>query len=466
MRLTREEMLQAMNASDAAYNGRFVTGVLTTGIYCLPSCRARKPKPENVRFFDSFTEAREAGLRACLKCRPDAFERGESDHEREVLEAVVRDLRQSPVRFPDVASLAQALRVGETKLFALVRRHFHTTPAGLLIDARIAEAQRLLRASDATVAEIAFAVGFESLSVFYGHFQYRLGLNPSTYRRLSDGHPFVLDLPSPYPTATTLRHLGRDALSHTERVTGNLAEIAVWLSGEPSTLKIEFLGDQARVSAEPNSSPYEAHALAVRILGFAQDAAAFESHVAKMGLENLVRGREGSRIPQTPTFFDALVWSVVGQQVGLGFAYTMRRRLAELLNVPMANGLRPPPLPHQVAMLEETDLLPLQYSQRKAEYLIGIARNVPEVEGASATRVESTLLAVRGIGPWAANYVMMRGLGFGDCVPLGDTGLLAGLRKLHGRPVEQKEVAELMLPFAPHRSLATFHLWQSLQENV
>lgn len=281
-------------------------------------------------------------------------------------------------------------------------------------------------------------------------------------RRIANGEPFLLDLPRPYPTATTLRHLGRDALSHTERVSGNVAEVAAWLGGEPATLRMAFSEDQVQVSATSNPAPHEAYALAIRMLGFAQDATSFEAHVRQLGLESLIKGREGSRIPQTPTFFDALVWSIVGQQVGLGFAYTMRRRLAELLNPPMPSGLRPPPLPHQVAALEEADLLPLQFSRRKAEYLLGIARKMPEVEGASASQVESTLLAIRGIGPWAANYVMMRGLGFADCVPLGDTGLLAGLRKLHGRPVEQKEVAELMTPFAPYRSLATFHLWQSL----
>lgn len=462
MRLTREEMLQAVLASDAAYNGRFVTGVLTTGIYCLPSCRARKPKPENVRFFDTFAEAREAGLRACLKCRPDAFERGETDHEQENVEAVIADLRRQPGRYPDIASLAQALKVGETKLFALVRRHFHTTPGALFVDARIAEAQRLLRSTDATVAEIAFAVGFEALSVFYGHFQSRAGLNPSAYRCIANGEPFTLVLPRPYPIGAFLRHLGRDAQSPTERVRGNEAEIATWFENRPATLRLEFRTYELTVHAD---APYEAHALAVRMLGFAQDATAFEAHATRIGREDLVRGRTGLRIPQTPTLFDALIWSVVGQQVGLGFAYTMRRRLAELLNEPMANGLRPPPTAAQVADLDESDLLALQFSQRKAEYALGIARNVPKVEGASAPRVEGTLLAVRGLGPWAANYVMMRGLGFGDCVPLGDTGLLAGLRKLHGRPVEQKEVAELMTPFAPHRSLATFHLWQSLQES-
>ena len=65
--LTRDEMYDRVVANDAAFNGRFFLGVLTTGIYCLPSCRARKPKPDNVRFFDNPEEAREAGLRPCKR---------------------------------------------------------------------------------------------------------------------------------------------------------------------------------------------------------------------------------------------------------------------------------------------------------------------------------------------------------------------------------------------------------------
>jgi AraC family transcriptional regulator of adaptative response / DNA-3-methyladenine glycosylase II len=80
----------------------------------------------------------------------------------------------------------------------------------------------------------------------------------------------------------------------------------------------------------------------------------------------------------------------------------------------------------------------------------------------SATRVERTLLAVRGLGPWSVNYLMMRSLGFSDCVPLGDTGVTSGLLrllKLDERP-DVDATRRLMAIFSPYRSLATAHLWQ------
>lgn len=77
MDLTRETMVEQMLASDKSANGQFIVGVRTTKIYCLPGCRPpRKPKPENVSFYETIDEARAAGLRACKLCKPDEFYAG------------------------------------------------------------------------------------------------------------------------------------------------------------------------------------------------------------------------------------------------------------------------------------------------------------------------------------------------------------------------------------------------------
>ena len=125
-------MYSRILASDASWNGRFFTGVLTTGIYCLPSCRAKKPRPENVRFFPSCEAAREAGLRPCLKCHPDDFARG-SDPVMETIEALVGEIRANPAAFPDARSVVRRSGFGTTRCFELFRQHFHATPADLLL---------------------------------------------------------------------------------------------------------------------------------------------------------------------------------------------------------------------------------------------------------------------------------------------------------------------------------------------
>jgi AraC family transcriptional regulator of adaptative response / DNA-3-methyladenine glycosylase II len=115
-----------------------------------------------------------------------------------------------------------------------------------------------------------------------------------------------------------------------------------------------------------------------------------------------------------------------------------------------------------------------QYSRQKAEYVIGAARLIADgkldlaaLPHMSATRAERTLLSVRGLGPWSVNYLMMRSLGFGDCVPIGDTGVTSGLHalfKLEVRP-DADATRRLMSVFSPHRSLATAHIWQLNRPN-
>jgi 3-methyladenine DNA glycosylase/8-oxoguanine DNA glycosylase len=124
-----------------------------------------------------------------------------------------------------------------------------------------------------------------------------------------------------------------------------------------------------------------------------------------------------------------------------------------------------------VARLEPAALERQQFSRRKAEYLIDLARAldagelVPaDLEDQDAGAARERLGAIRGLGPWSVEYLMMRVLGFEDCVPVGDAGLGAALQRFFGleeRPNE-RETLRRMEPFVPWRTFATFHMWKSL----
>jgi AraC family transcriptional regulator, regulatory protein of adaptative response / DNA-3-methyladenine glycosylase II len=205
------------------------------------------------------------------------------------------------------------------------------------------------------------------------------------------------------------------------------------------------------------------------MLGLEQDAPAFARLARRLGIARLVAGRQGLRLVRTPSVLDGLLWSIIGQQINLPFACVLKRRLIENTGTRLPGGLFSLPTPEAVARLEPADMRPWQYSRQKAEYLIGMARLVAEgkldlaaLPSMSATRAERTLLAVRGLGPWSVNYIMMRSLGFADCVPIGDTGVTSGLQtlfRLEERP-DADATRRLMSVFSPHRSLATAHLWQ------
>jgi AraC family transcriptional regulator of adaptative response / DNA-3-methyladenine glycosylase II len=181
-------MYERVLAGDPAWNGRFFTGVLTTGIYCLPSCKARKPKLENVRFFATCEAAREAGLRACKKCHPDDFAKG-ADPVLETIEALVAEIRDNPGAFSDVRAVVKRSGFGATRAFELFRLHYHSTPADLLMRARLDLVKRELPSTTKPLIEIAQEAGFESLSVLHENFRAMTGMTPGAYR--------VLDAVSP-----------------------------------------------------------------------------------------------------------------------------------------------------------------------------------------------------------------------------------------------------------------------------
>jgi AraC family transcriptional regulator of adaptative response / DNA-3-methyladenine glycosylase II len=471
--MTHEHMYSRFLASDPAWNGRFFTGVLTTGIYCLPSCHARKPKAENVRFFASCEEARRAGLRPCLKCHPDDFARG-SDPVMETIEALVAEVRLNPGRFRDARAIVRRSGFGTTRCFELFRQHFHATPADLLVRAKIAHARRLLISEEHSLPDVAAESGFGSLSVFHEHFRTLNGMSPAAYRDLRAEGAFELELPRGYCLPHLLRTLGRDAQSVTERLAGSDYETAADLDGVAAVIRIRFSAGSAAVSLASAdrvgvAQRAAAHLQVSEILGLDQDAAAFARLARRMGLARLVAGRPGLRLSRTPSVLDGLLWCIIGQQINLPFACVLKRRLIENTGTPLPGGLYALPKPERIAQLEPADMRPWQYSRQKAEYLIGAARLVARgkldlaaLPSMSATRAERTLLSVRGLGPWSVNYLMMRSLGLADCVPLGDTGVTSGLKslfRLEDRP-DADATLRLMSVFSPHRSLATAHLWQ------
>lgn len=479
LRLSAAQMYARVLAGDPAWNGRFFTGVLTTGIYCLPSCGARKPKRESIRFFPSCEAARAAGLRPCKKCHPDDFARG-ADPVLETVETIVGEIRATPAAFRDARAIVKRLGFGPTRTFELFRLHYHSTPADLLVRARLDRARTQLLASRAPVAEIAYEAGFEALSVFHENFRQRYGLTPAAYRGLAPARSFELTLPAGYPLGYLRRALSRDPHSATECLAGDTYTTAVRLNTGPALLTLRLAADHVRVEVQseletPSSTPssrsiaIEAHAVVVGLLGLDEDAAAFARLARKLGFARLISGRPELRISRTPSVFDGLLWAIIGQQINFPFACLLKRRLVERTGTPLANGLITPPAPAAVAALDPAELLPLQFSRQKASYVVTTARRIVSghldldaLPSMSATRAERTLLAERGFGPWSVNYVLMRSLGFADCVPLGDTGVTSGLQtllQLEERP-DVDATRRLMAVFSPHRSLATAHLWQ------
>lgn len=393
-----------------------------------------------------------------------------ADQLLEKIEALVDDVRAQPGRFADAAACAAHVGLDEERLTKLLRQHYHATPEDVLRRARLADARRRLLSGAESPARIAAAIGYASLARFAEDFQRFNGLGATAYRALAKGQRFTLRLPPSYPLGYLRRALGRDHNSATERLEGDVYTTAIRVGEEAHLLTMTLAPDRISVSLGRETRRLaDVHAMVVGLLGLDQDTAAFGRHAQALGLQRLIAGRPELRISQTHTIYSGLLWTIVGQQINFTFASLLLRRLIEKTGLPLDHHLHAPPTPQAVAALNPEELLSLQYSRQKADYVTSISRLIAEgaldlesLPRMSATRAEQTLLAVRGLGPWSVNYLMMRALGFADCLPLGDTGVTSGLVslfQLKQRPDAAKTI-RLLAPFSPFRSLATAHLWQ------
>jgi AraC family transcriptional regulator of adaptative response / DNA-3-methyladenine glycosylase II len=463
-------------ARTGKFNGKFIIGVHTTGIYCLPSCPARQPKPENVSIYRTEAEAQAAGLRACKRCRPDLFYKGE-DENIALFEGLIGRVRAAPGDFADASALAKACGVAQTKLGDLFREHAHLAPATWLRRERVRRAARSLLGGNDKVVDVGFESGFESESVFHRQFLSLARMTPGAYRALNGSSVFLLQLPAGYRAKEVLAYHARDPEGLCERSEGNKIWKALLTPDGGAVLEISLESDGAwcRIHAEKKmgrESMAQLHTVALKILGLNNEVALFETRMGRHArTAPMIARQRGLRLPCIPTNFDGLCWAIIGQQINVKFAGALRREIialgGEKVGTMMAH-----PSPQCVLDIGAAALTKRRYSRSKADYLMGAAKEIAEgrldiesLPDGSAVAAEKKLTAIRGVGTWTARYFMLRG-GFADAAPVGDSALATALQKLHGREErpDHDEVHKMMLDFAPHRSLATMHLWTSLKD--
>jgi len=177
---------RALDARDPRFDGLFFVGIVTTGIYCRPTCPSRRATPDHRRFFNSAAGAEHAGFRPCLRCRPEAAPgRTPIDAVSRLAYAAARRIGAGGLNGRSVADLAADLGVGERHLRRALRRELGVSPVELAQTHRLLLAKRLLAETALPVIDVAFASGFESLRRFNGAFRERYGMSPSALRRPS-----------------------------------------------------------------------------------------------------------------------------------------------------------------------------------------------------------------------------------------------------------------------------------------
>jgi DNA-3-methyladenine glycosylase II len=194
-------------------------------------------------------------------------------------------------------------------------------------------------------------------------------------------------------------------------------------------------------------------------------------HLLKRAVESFY----GLRVIGIPDLFEALCWGILGQQINLTYAYTLKRRLVENFGQSVEHDgdcYWIFPTAEDIAALTVEDLSILRMTVKKSEYLISVAQLMVEgkltkaqlLNAGSAKGAEKMLVSIRGIGPWTANYVLMRCLRFPSAFPIDDVGLHNALKLqlgLETKPTKE-EILNLSTGWKGWESYATFYLWRFL----
>ncbi len=177
-----EHIWQAIVACDPAYDGRVYYGLLTTGIFCKPSCKSKTPNKQNVRIYSSPEEAQRDGLRPCKRCRPD-----KPIHHSPDVELVEQLTRLIHERYHDsltLSEMAAHLYISPFYLQKCFTRIMNMSPANYLKAIRVQAAKAMLAETKMSMTSIAHAVGFQNSAYFSSVFQKATGYAPTAYRAM------------------------------------------------------------------------------------------------------------------------------------------------------------------------------------------------------------------------------------------------------------------------------------------
>ena len=462
-----ERCYRAVASRDARFDGRFVTAVATTGIYCRPSCPAQTPKRENVRFYPCAAAAVAAGFRACKRCRPEAAPGSREWDLRGDLAA--RALRAIASGALDGASgdsagripaLARSLHVSERHLHRVLVAEVGAGPLALARTRRAQTARLLLDATDLPITTVAFTAGFASLRQFNDTMREHFGMPPREIRRRPSAQlagtgslTLRLAVRTPYAAGPFLGWLRPHLLTGVEEL-----EDATYRRVLPSGSVVELLIGGDAVSLTTRIDDVRALPDTVsrcrRMLDADADPVAVDAALSEdPQLAPLVAARPGLRVPGAADGFELVVRTVLAQQVSLTAAHTFARRLVDAYGKPLdaPSGTLTACFPTADVLAEASfDGIGLTGGRIRTVRAVAAAHAAGDLTldpAADRDATRARLLALPGIGPWTADYVAMRALGDPDAFPASDLVL-------------RRRAADLTPErWRPWRSYAAMHLW-------
>jgi len=485
MHTETERCVRAVQSKDARFDGWFFTAVLTTRIYCRPSCPVVPPKPENMTFYPSAAACQQAGFRACKRCRPDTSPGSPEWNQRADLVArAMRLVADGVVDREGVPGLAARLGYSSRQVERQLLAELGAGPLALARAQRAQTARLLIETTPLPMAEIAFAAGFSSIRTYNDTVREVFALSPSELRArvTRKNSPVTVGANAAVASgALVLRLPFRDPLNP-DNLFGHLAATAVpgveeWRDGAyRRTLRLPYGHGIVALTPRPDHiacrltlSDLRDLTVAIsrcrRLLDLDADPVAVDDQLrTDPVLAPLVDKAPGRRVPRTVDEAEFAVRAVLGQQVSTAAARTHAARLVTAYGDPVDDpegGLTHLfPSPEALAALDPESLAMPRTRRTTFTTLVGQLCDGTLNLGVESdwTQTRARLLALPGFGPWTADVIAMRALGDPDAFLPTDLGIRRAAQEL-GLPSTPAALTARAAAWRPWRAYAVQYLW-------
>ncbi|MFN3949708.1 AlkA N-terminal domain-containing protein [Microbacterium sp.] len=472
------ERYRVIQSRDRRFDGQFVTAVRSTGIYCRPSCPARTPKEENVTFYATSAAAHEAGYRACKRCLPEAAPGSPLwDLRGDVVARAMRLIADGVVDREGVPGLARRLGYSSRHLTRLLAAELGAGPLALARAHRAHTARALLVGTDLSSADVAFSAGFSSVRQFTDAIGEVFGMPPRELRARRSAAAGVeaaageidLALPvrGPLDTVGLFGWMRAHAIPGVEVGEERSFARVVRLPGGPGWFEVRLADDgrlrlRARLTALADLGTLISRVR--RLFDLDADPSAIDDELARHPeLAPAVAAIPGVRVPGAVDADEMLLRAMIGQQISVASARTMQGRLTAALGAVVEVGPEPMTLFPEPGVIAARGLEVLRGPAARMRAIVEAAGALADGSltigpGDDGAEQRERLLAMRGIGPWTADYVRMRVLGDPDVLLPGDVAARAGAAQL-GLPSDPAGFTGWSERLKPWRSYAMAHYW-------
>jgi len=494
MYMDTEACERAIRSRDARFDGWFFCAVVTTRIYCRPSCPAR-PHLKNLRFYPSAAAAQQAGFRACKRCRPDASPGSPEWNVRsDLIARAMRLIADGVVDREGVTGLASRLGYSVRQIQRQLTAEVGAGPLALARAQRAQTARVLIETSSLPVSEVAFAAGFATIRTFNDTIQEVFALSPTELRAHSasrGGQRAKRGMPEPVsPTPGTLRlrlpfrrpfcpdnlfgHLAATAIPGVEEWRAGAYRRTIRLPHGHAVVSLKPTDDHVacQISLTDQRDLARAISRCRWMLDLDADPVAVDAVLSQDPLmAALIADNPGRRVPRTVDPDEFAVRAVLGQQVSTAAARTHGGRLVHAYGDPVADphgGLTHLfPTPQVLAAMDPSDLA-MPHSRRRT--LMGLVDALTQGRldldiGADWREARVRLSALHGFGPWTVESIAMRSLGDPDAFLAGDLGVKLAAGHL-GIPATPKALTDHSHLWRPWRSYAVQYLWATTDHPI